>query len=196
VEGEYYHVFNRGVDKRIIFPKEEDFQRFLISMKEFNDIKPIGSIYENSFRKKKNRKSKPLIEFIAYCLNPNHYHFLLKQVNEKYKRSGVLFQSKFKSVHVKSNEQLFYLSAYVNFNYLVHGLGHRMSKSSLWEYMKGDEKSEEKIIRIMSKDIEGGMTIYAGLTKIKGISFPAIPIPSSLTETDTDLSVFLEFMTI
>ena len=78
-----------------------------------------------------------------------------KYFNEKYKRSGVLFQSKFKSVHVKSNEQLFYLSAYVNFNYLVHGLGHRMSKSSLWEYMKGDEKSEEKIchIKIISAQI-------------------------------------------
>ena len=154
VEGEYYHVFNRGVDKRTIFSNESDFQRFLKSMKEFNVVKPIGSIYENSFRKSKNSKGsdKPLVKFIAYCLNPNHYHFILcpivangiekfihrlnmgyaKYFNEKYKRSGALFQGSFKSVHVESNEQFLYLSAYVNLNYLVHGLGHSVSKSS-WE---------------------------------------------------------------
>ncbi len=157
VEGEYYHVFNRGVDKRTIFSDESDFQRFLKSMKEFNVVKPIGSIYENSFRKSKNSKGsdKPLVEFIAYCLNPNHYHFILcpviengiekfihrlnmgyaKYFNEKYKRGGVLFQGPFRSVHVGSNEQLLYLSAYVNLNYLVHGLGHAVSKSSWEEYV-------------------------------------------------------------
>ena len=156
VEGEYYHVFNRGVDKRTIFSDESDFQRFLKSMKEFNVVKPIGSIYENSFRKSKNSKGsdKQLVKFIAYCLNPNHYHFILcpivangiekfihrlnmgyaKYFNEKYKRSGALFQGSFKSVHVESNEQFLYLSAYVNLNYLVHGLGHSVSKSSWEEY--------------------------------------------------------------
>jgi len=156
VEGEYYHVFNRGVDKRTIFSDESDFQRFLKSMKEFNVIRPIGSIYENSFRKTKNSKEsdKPLVEFVAYCLNPNHYHFILcpvvengiekfihklnmgyaKYFNEKYKRSGALFQGSFKSVHVVSNEQLIYLSTYVNLNYVVHGLGHSVSKSSWEEY--------------------------------------------------------------
>ena len=156
IEGEYYHVFNRGVDKRTIFSNESDFQRFLKSMKEFNVVKPIGSIYENSFRKSKNSKGsdKPLVKFIAYCLNPNHYHFILcpivangiekfihrlnmgyaKYFNEKYKRSGALFQGSFKSVHVESNEQFLYLSAYVNLNYLVHGLGHSVSKSSWEEY--------------------------------------------------------------
>ena len=157
VEGEYYHVFNRGVDKRTIFSDESDFQRFLKSMREFNVVKPIGSIYENSFRKSKSPKEsdKPLVEFVAYCLNPNHYHFILcpvvangiekfihklnmgyaKYFNEKYKRSGVLFQGPFRSVHVRSNEQLLYLSAYVNLNYLVHGLGHGVSKSSWEEYI-------------------------------------------------------------
>src|SRR3989338_7393613 len=156
IEGEYYHVFNRGVDKRTIFSNESDFQRFLKSMKEFNVVKPIGSIYENFFRKSKNSKGsdKPLVKFIAYCLNPNHYHFILcpivangiekfihrlnmgyaKYFNEKYKRSGALFQGSFKSVHVESNEQFLYLSAYVNLNYLVHGLGHSVSKSSWEEY--------------------------------------------------------------
>lgn len=178
VEGEYYHVFNRGVDKRTIFSDESDFQRFLKSMKEFNVVKPIGSIYENSFRKSKNSKvsDQPLVEFIAYCLNPNHYHFILcpvvangieklmhrlnmgyaKYFNEKYKRSGALFQGSFRSVHVGSNEQLIYLSAYVNLNYIVHRLGHSVSKSS-WEEYTGMPKVQfcnKSLVKKQFRDVK------------------------------------------
>ena len=52
VEGEYYHVFNRGVDKRVVFEDKYDFKRFLTSLVDFNSVTPIGSIFENSFRKK------------------------------------------------------------------------------------------------------------------------------------------------
>ncbi|MFH1473204.1 MAG: transposase [bacterium] len=183
VEGEYYHIFNRGTDKRLVFQQEGDFQRFLKSMKEFNIVKPIGSIYENSFRKNKNKKSDPLVEFLAYCLNPNHYHFILKQVskdgiqkfmqrlgngytkyfNEKYKRSGVLFQGRFKSVHIESDEQLFYMNTYVNFNYLVHKLGHWMSKSSWNEYV-GKISQDDKLCNIsMIKDRIGNIKKYQTL---------------------------------
>ena len=168
IEGEYYHIFNRGTDKRNIFNSKHDLVRFLQSMREFNTLKPIGSIYENLFRKN-NKPEDPLVEIIAYCLNPNHYHLILKQVsengiskfmqkigngytkyfNEKHKRSGVLFQGKFKCVHIESNEQLLHVSAYVNLNYLVHKikLGHPMSKSSWDEYSGGSKEN------ICKKDI-------------------------------------------
>src|SRR3989344_4144559 len=93
VEGEYYHVFNRGVDKRTIFQDARDFERFLLSVIDFNSIEPIGSIYEYSFQKKsqlgnlvsksKKKQKKPLVELVAYCLNKNHYHFIFKQVSER-----------------------------------------------------------------------------------------------------------------
>src|SRR3989344_8431518 len=86
-EGEYYHVYNRGVDKRDIFTDNEDYTRFLLSMREFNVRDPIGSIYENSFAKEqlthKPSKRQPLVKFIAFCLNPNHYHFILQQMTER-----------------------------------------------------------------------------------------------------------------
>lgn len=176
VEGEYYHIFNRGVDKRDVFLNQDDFQRFLTSMVEFNVLEPIGSIYENSFRKKtnlrnkvsKSKKTEPLVEYIAYCLNKNHFHFILKQCakkgieklmhrlglgftkyfNQKYKRSGSLFQGTFKSVHIESNEQLIYLSAYVNLNNRIHNkpkLGNLVSKSS-WEEYVGNPK--ERLCKI------------------------------------------------
>lgn len=162
--GEYYHIFNRGTDKRTIFPDEDMFARFLQSMDEFNTTIPIGSIYENSFRKERplgnpvskfGPKPKSLVAVVCYCLNPNHYHFILQQMedrgiekfmhrlglgytkyfNQRHERSGVLFQGPFKAIHIDSNEYLLHLSAYVNLNDRVHGLGNGVSKSSWGEYM-------------------------------------------------------------
>ncbi|MBI2024200.1 transposase [Candidatus Giovannonibacteria bacterium] len=154
--GEFYHVYNRGVDKRIIFIDNYDFGRFLQGIEEFNTIEPIGSIYENSFNNKSKKMplKMPLVNLVAYCLNPNHYHLILKQrenkgiekfmhklglgyakfFNNKYKRSGSLFQGKFKAKHINTNEYLLHLSAYVNLNSKAHRLGNRVSKSSICDY--------------------------------------------------------------
>lgn len=176
VNGEFYHIYNRGVDKRNIFSSPDNVQRFLKSMREFNVIDPIGSLYENSFKlggstAKSTKSDKKLVNFICYCLNPNHYHFVLEQVtdggiseimkrisggytwffNNKNKRSGSLFQGRFKSIHINSNEYLLHLSAYVNLNWRVHQLGGSTAKlvrSSWGEYM-GEEKKgfcEKRII--------------------------------------------------
>lgn len=161
-KGELYHVFNRGTDKRSIFSDQKDLQRFFQSITEFNTNHPIGSIYQNSF--KSNQLSNPiaksdkkLVNIICYCINPNHYHFILEPLedkgiekfmqkvgtgytqyfNHKYKRSGVLFQGKFKSVHVDSNKYLLHLSVYVNLNNLIHkiSLSNPIAKSSWEEYI-------------------------------------------------------------
>lgn len=177
VNNEYYHIFNRGVDKRVIYIKQNDIKRFLQSMNEFNIINPIGSIYENQFENRlgsRTPKSKKLVEIICYCLLPNHYHFVLKQLvdngivkfmhkigtgytnhfNEKYKRSGSLFQGAFKAVHINSNEQLLHNSVYVNLNNKVHQLGSRTPKlqvKSSWnEYMSNKKDTENNFC---TKDI-------------------------------------------
>jgi putative transposase len=89
----YYHIYNRGVDKREIFLDDKDYIRFITSMREFNQAKPIGSLYRlNQLRRgtaslrfavANRREAVPLVEIICYCLNPNHYHFILKQNTEK-----------------------------------------------------------------------------------------------------------------
>jgi len=169
VIGEYYHVYNRGTDKRNIFIDEKDLLRFWESLSDFNQIEPIGSMYEFSFKKKSKeiiKKTNPLVQFIAYCLNPNHFHFLItpiqekgiekfmqrlgngytKYFNNKHKRSGVLFQGKFKSKHIDTNEYLLHLSAYINGN---NTLGHpmsKLSKSSLKEFIS-DKMLEKKLCK-------------------------------------------------
>lgn len=176
---EIYHIYNRGTDKRTIFEDPHDFQRFLQSLEEFNAIDPIGSIYEHSFKKQKPQigdsisKSEKLVEVIAYCLNPNHFHLLLKQVseqgiqkfmhrlgigytmyfNKKNSRSGGLFQGKFKAVHVDTNEYLLHLSVYVNLNDQVHQLGDRISKSSWKEYVGETRKERRGEREICQKEV-------------------------------------------
>src|SRR3989344_3323718 len=153
--GEYYHIYNRGVDKRNIFSDKKDLGRFFQSMKEFNTKNPIGRLYENSFVKEKQLggKTSKLVRFVTYCLNPNHYHFLLTPLvekgvekfmqrlgtgytmyfNERNKRSGSLFQGKFKSKHINSNEYLLQVGAYINLNnYDKNGVIKKSLNMSSW----------------------------------------------------------------
>ncbi len=145
--GQYYHIFNRGTDKREVFSDKQDALRFLYSIEVFNTIEPVGSLRElerelgKNFIKRRcpTPADKKLVNIICYCLNPNHFHFVLEEVteggisefmkrlggytlyyNERYKRSGVLFQGRFKAVHIDTNEQLLHVSAYVNLNNKVH----------------------------------------------------------------------------
>jgi hypothetical protein len=173
--GEHYHVFNRGVDKRQIFFDKRDIERFLLSIKSFNSVKTIGSIHESRYGKPRLgdlvSKNEKLIEIVSYCILPNHFHFILKQVsekgiekfmhrlslgysmffNKKYKRTGSLFQGTYKAHHVASNEYLLHLSAYVNLNGFVHkkwGGDLSFVRSSWKEFMGGtsEDISEKSII--------------------------------------------------
>src|SRR3989344_452980 len=94
-EGEFYHLFNHGVDDRNIVLDKNDSERFLISLKEFNTVKPIGSIIEkrrspsifatpaNQIGHRMSDLNKPLVSIICYCLNPNHFHLLVEQKAER-----------------------------------------------------------------------------------------------------------------
>ena len=76
---EFYHVFNRGVDKRDIILDYEDMDRFFKSIMLFNSEKPIGSIYELSQLERGGLTAKPkkLVNIVAYFLYPNHFYFIL-----------------------------------------------------------------------------------------------------------------------
>lgn len=157
VNNEYYHLYNRGVDKRDITIDKFDSDRFVQSLDVFNDIALSGSIYEFSRDTEVLKKERPLVEVLAYCLNPNHFHLLVRQketdgvskflhrltggyswyFNNKYKRKGALFQGPFKARHVDDNDYLLHLSAYINYNYVVHRISGETKKrvrTSLQEY--------------------------------------------------------------
>ena len=128
--------------------------------------------------KKGGVKDKKLVEFICYCLNPNHFHFILEQVsdrgiekfmqrfgtgftkyfNQKHKRDGSLFQGTYKAIHVDDNNYLLHLSAYVNLNNHAHQLGSLASKliKSSWDEYTTDTTgfSKKEIILDQFKNKE------------------------------------------
>jgi len=140
VQGEYYHVYNRGVDKRIIFHNNYDYNRFMLLLHVLNtnkNLKIRNLLRENSFNELlKTKNDDPIVAIGAYCLMPNHFHllitplvkngiskFMLKLLtsysmyfNIKNKRSGTLFQGVFKSQHLNTDEYLRYIYSYIHMN--------------------------------------------------------------------------------
>lgn len=138
--GEIYHLFNRGVEKRITFIDKKDLERFVQTLDYYRFDNPPSRF---SFRKrltiKKGSPKEPLVEILAYCLMPNHFHLLVKQLKDKgitnfvskvtnsytkyfntrYKRTGPLFQGTFKAVRIEDDEQLIHVSRYIHLNPLV-----------------------------------------------------------------------------
>ncbi|MBI2063560.1 MAG: transposase [Candidatus Yanofskybacteria bacterium] len=172
VTGEFYHIYNRGNNKRPIFLKPFNMLRFLEGMIEFNVRGPIGSIYAKSFEKDdqlsgSTTKLVKLVDFICYCLNPNHFHLLVRQLedggivelmhkigtgytryfNEKYKFSGALFQGRYKAIQIDTNDYLLYLSAYINLNPEAHQLSGSTTKLwlSSWDEYSGDKLSRNRL---------------------------------------------------
>lgn len=145
VTNQYYHIYNRGVDKRDIFMSKADLTRFALSVKEFNVVKPIGSIKERLIELKESsgvQHPKMLVSIVCYCFNPNHFHFIVKQevdggiseffkrllggytnyFNLTHKRNGALFQGRFKSNLIDDDAYFLKIRPYVHLNYLVHDI--------------------------------------------------------------------------
>jgi putative transposase len=92
---EFYHVYNRGTDKRKIFLDSNDYQRFLLSMELMNDerdglmiawrdYKSVSSKADvDAFLRYYLRKRQPLVEIVCFSLLPNHFHFILKQIHDR-----------------------------------------------------------------------------------------------------------------
>lgn len=139
---EFYHVLNRGVDKRAIFLNEKDYLRFTHNLFEFNNQEKINNNFytfqkvESNVIGYHNRPRKLLVDIHLFCLMQNHYHLLLssrtkdgiprfmhklnmgyaRYFNEKYKRSGALFEGKYKSVLIEKEAHFFHLPYYIHFN--------------------------------------------------------------------------------
>jgi putative transposase len=122
IAGHYYHIYNRGVERRNIFVSDENYFFLLRRMKEYLPAYPVA--------------------LIAYCLMPNHYHLLLyaeqdgapghflqrlfnsysQAFNLQNKRKGTLFEGRAKSKMIFENDYLFHLTRYIHLNPVRAGL--------------------------------------------------------------------------
>ncbi len=141
VPGEFYHLYNRGTDKRIIFTCYNDFNRFVVLLYLCNSDKSVdidGKLREGrTFPELLGvDRGEQLVDIVAYCLMPNHFHLLIHERNEngismfmkklstaysmyfnnKYDRSGALFEGRFKAKHVDNDNYLKYLLSYIHLN--------------------------------------------------------------------------------
>ncbi|RJQ27808.1 hypothetical protein C4577_00590 [Candidatus Parcubacteria bacterium] len=145
ITDQYYHIFNRGINKQPIFLAIKDYARGkdLINFYSFANIRIRFSkflILSNEKRteylenlKKENNK---IVEITSFNLMPNHFHLLIKQLkdngiskfmsdfqnsltkylNIKYKRIGHLLQGQFKAVRIEDDEQLLHVNRYIHIN--------------------------------------------------------------------------------
>lgn len=139
--GEFYHIYNRGTDKRDIFLDKADYLRFVVLLYAANNIDAMH-ISNLKYQGRSlmgildiDRKDT-IVDIGAYCLMPNHFHILVKEkiengiskfmkklstgysmyFNKRYERTGSLFQGVFKSVYADNDEYLKYLFAYIHLN--------------------------------------------------------------------------------
>lgn len=133
---EFYHIYNRGNNKSVIFTNNVDRQRFIKLLYVCNSTKPV--IFKNiqGMPLDKIVRDETLVDIGAYCLMPNHFHLLLHEkvedgiskfmeklltsysmyFNKKYSRTGKLFEGRFKATHSDTDEYLKYLFSYIHLN--------------------------------------------------------------------------------
>ncbi len=129
--GQFYHFYNRGAHRRSIFCEEDNYIFVL--------------------RKMKHYCRKLALTLIAYCLMPNHYHWLIRQdgehragllpqrvfnsytkaYNKRYDHSGTLFEGNYKVIHVQEEAHLLHLCRYIHANPVKDGLVARLTD---WPY--------------------------------------------------------------
>lgn len=151
----FYHIFNRGVNKQEIFDSPDNYERFLqtIFYYQFSGPKPRFSTHKR-FKNKDFSNNPKIVEIICYCFMPNHFHFLLRQIKEggitefiskisnsytkyfntKHKRVGPLLQGEFKAVPIETDEQLLHVSRYIHLNPFVSELVNDLNLFSYSSY--------------------------------------------------------------
>ena len=176
VNGNVYHIFNRSISGYRIFNYPDDFKRFIASIKYYQIPRKVSFSTYLKVNKIKNPVSPsiigstregPIVEIIGFCLMPTHIHLILLQTkddgistfmnnllnsytryfNLKIKRKGPLWEGRFKSVLVQTDEQLLHLTRYIHLNPVT---AYIVDRPEQWEFSSykefiGERNREEKI---------------------------------------------------
>jgi len=142
---ELYHICSKSIANFIIFNSREEFERFLRTIKFYNEETPLCKFCEfDNLRNKQTPgifiqsadNSKKLVTIIAYCVMPTHFHFILERLkdggitkfvnavlksysryfNLKHNRKGPLWQNRFSNVLIENDEQFMHIHRYIHIN--------------------------------------------------------------------------------
>lgn len=159
-----YHVFNRGVEKRIIFPDSSYYERFLTTLDYYQKERQLklSSLKENVISKMiSNERAKEIASVLCFCLMPNHFHLVLKQLvsggiskfmndisnsytrylNTRTERVGPLFQGTFKAKALESDESFLQATRYIHLNPTgllpnLHPEGGKLEKRKIAKFLE------------------------------------------------------------
>lgn len=146
VQGNYYHIYNRGADRRSIFLNDGNFRYCLELMKKY--------------------LQRLQLTMIAYCLLPNHYHWLVRQdgetkagllpqrvfnayvtaFNNRNQRSGTLFADRYEAIVVSTDDYLLHLCRYIHANPVRHGIAAAVELWPYSNYLGWLEQQPEQIV--------------------------------------------------
>jgi REP element-mobilizing transposase RayT len=131
VQGSHYHLYNRGAGRASVFVDDTDYRDFLLRFKGY--------------------VARYQVQVIAYCLMPNHFHFLVRQdgihraslpvqytcngyvqrFNQRHRRQGTLFQGRYSVRRVTDDIYLRHLCRYIHANPVKDGFA---ARPDLWPY--------------------------------------------------------------
>lgn len=177
-----YHIYNRGVEKRVIFINKNNYLRFILDLYEFNDSRPATNLHRNLSEvieievglQTRLQPRKPLVSILAFSLMPNHYHLMVQQqenngitefmrklgtgytnyFNLKNSRVGALFQGKFKAVLLEREAHFQHLPHYIHLNPL---------DLKMPEWRNGNVKNKKEAIAFLKKYRWSSLPDYLGL---------------------------------
>jgi putative transposase len=168
---QYYHLYNRGVEKRPIFLDDQDYLVFLGLLKRY---------LSGENHNKNNRHTFSLltdkVQLLAYCLMPNHFHLLLYQesedgitqlmrrvstgyvmyFNNRYQRVGGLFQGRYKASLINKDAYLHHISRYIHLN----PSNYQSYKFSSLQYYMGKKQASWVQTKPILDLFEGDMQQY------------------------------------
>lgn len=188
---DYYHVYNKTIDKRNVFESNTVAREFITtflyyrstkSRLRYSRYKLLEASLQNDLWRQVMIEKYFRIQIVAYCIMPNHYHFLIKQVQDngivifmaktlnsitRYfnilnKRRGPIFLTQFRSKKIYTEEQLVYISRYIHTNPFASSLVDQVEDvftyphSSFLSYVSGncDKTYSEVVMQYFGNKIE------------------------------------------
>ena len=174
-EDEWFHCYNRGIDKQIVFRSEDDAERFLRLLYIANSSEELrlDNLSAKTEQIAQRPRTETLVSIGAYCLMSNHYHLLLKEIREggisrfmqklgtaytmyfnlKYERTGNLFMKPFRSKHIGKDQYFQHVVNYIHCNV-----------AELFEpgWKRGSVKNMERLVQRMREYRYSSFPDYAG----------------------------------
>ncbi|MBI4059246.1 transposase [Candidatus Microgenomates bacterium] len=177
-----YHIVNRGIAHQPLFLTKRDYRRAIDALFYYQNSNPpiryskfltLSRSRREELLKLSQRRQNFLGEIICYCLMPNHFHFLVRQLknngistlisnfsnsytkyfNTKNRRRGPILEGKFKAIRIETDEQLLHVSRYIHLNPYTGYVVKNLNELENYPYSSFSEYLGKTQLELCSKNI-------------------------------------------